>query len=114
MADLIERLRAEAQGQSTASRWLSEAKSRRQADNPTGEEIYAWLKSEETTAWEAAEEITRLRAELASRDTDGMREENKRFRRALESIATANDLWGTNGCIELRKVARTALDEGER
>lgn len=40
---------------------------------------------------------------------ESLRADNAAMRGALASIATANDLWGTNGCMEMRKVARAAL-----
>jgi hypothetical protein len=59
-ADLIVRLRRQAHSESEASRFAAEAKSKRQAGNPTGECVYAWLKPEDTVSWKAAERLAAL------------------------------------------------------
>ncbi len=64
MSDIVEKLRSFAARESEMSRSMAEAKSLRQADNPSGECVYSWLKPEETLSGQAAETILALRAEV--------------------------------------------------
>ena len=58
--ELIEGLRRQAKSESQISREMAEDKSRRQADNPTGECVYAWVSPEQTLSWKAADRIEAL------------------------------------------------------
>lgn len=58
--ELIVGLRRQAHSESEASRMMAEAKSKRQANNPTGECVYMWAKPEETLSWKAAEALASL------------------------------------------------------
>lgn len=63
MSDIVEKLRSFAARESEMSRSMAEAKSLRQADNPSGECVYSWLKPEETLSGQAVETILALRKE---------------------------------------------------
>lgn len=71
---LVEQLRLEAQNVSEASKLMAQAKSRRQGDGPPRDDLYSWVKPEQTIQWKAATRIEALEADNARARAQGQDE----------------------------------------